>query len=148
MTACNVFTQQEPDAAHSKLEQLPDVTLQRITRAAALKNLKETILMLAKEKGYTAAGIKSALDANEFKFSDKTIAAVINEEKTVFAKQERHNPGISIAIARRSDEKRRRIKIPACRQYVLTSRVQGTLSVRLHLGQNESAKRAFSQPVS
>ncbi|WP_312059971.1 hypothetical protein [Pantoea septica] len=107
MTARNVFTQQEPDAARSKLEQLPDVTLQRITRAAALKNLKETILMLAKEKGYTAADIKSALDANEFKFSEKTIAAVTNE-KTVFAKQDRHNPGISIAIAGRSDEKRRR----------------------------------------
>ena len=80
MAARNVFTQQELDEARSKLEQLPDLTLQRITRAAALENLKETILMLAKEKGYTAADIKSALDAMEFKFSEKAIAAVINED--------------------------------------------------------------------
>jgi len=80
MAVRNVFTQQELDEARSKLEQLPDLTPQRITRAAALENLKETILMLAKEKGYTAADIKSALDAMEFKFSEKAIAAVINED--------------------------------------------------------------------
>lgn len=35
--------------------------------------------MLAKEKGYIAADIKSALDAMKFKFSEKAIAVVINE---------------------------------------------------------------------
>lgn len=80
MPTRNFFTQQEIDEARHMLELLPDLTPQRITRSGALENLKETILMLAKEKGYTAADIKSALDGMEFKFSEKAIAAVINED--------------------------------------------------------------------
>ncbi len=36
--------------------------------------------MLPKEKGYTNANINSALNAMEFSFIEKAIAAVINEE--------------------------------------------------------------------
>lgn len=79
MATRSFFTQQEIDEARRKLENLPDLTPQRITRTGALENLKETILLLANEKGYTAADIKSALDAMEFKFSEKAIASVINE---------------------------------------------------------------------
>lgn len=79
MAARNVFTQQELDEARRKLENLPDLTHQRITREGALENLKDTILVLAKEKGYTVADIKSALDAMNFRFSEKAISAVVNE---------------------------------------------------------------------
>ncbi|MBY4841296.1 hypothetical protein [Pantoea sp. DY-5] len=79
MAVRNVFTQKQLDEAREKLENLPDLTPQRITREAALENLKDTILMLAKEKGYTVADIKSALDSMEFRFSEKAISAVINE---------------------------------------------------------------------
>lgn len=79
MAARNVFTQQELDEARRKLENLPDLTPQRITREGALENLKDTILVLAKEKGYTVADIKSALDAMNFRFSEKAISAVVNE---------------------------------------------------------------------
>ncbi|ORM71472.1 hypothetical protein HA48_15510 [Pantoea wallisii] len=79
MAARNVFTQQELDEARRKLENLPDLTSQRITREGALENLKDTILVLAKEKGYTVADIKSALDAMNFRFSEKAISAVVNE---------------------------------------------------------------------
>lgn len=79
MAVRNIFTQEQLDEARKKLENLPDLTPQRITRDAALENLKETILVLAKEKGYTVADIKSALDAMEFRFSEKAISAVVNE---------------------------------------------------------------------
>lgn len=79
MAVRNVFTQEQLDEARTKLENLPDLTPQRITREGALENLKDTILVLAKEKGYTVADIKSALDAMEFRFSEKAIAAVVNE---------------------------------------------------------------------
>lgn len=79
MAVRNVFTQEQLDEARRKLENLPDLTPQRITREGALENLKDTILVLAKEKGYTVADIKSALDAMEFRFSEKAISAVVNE---------------------------------------------------------------------
>lgn len=79
MAVRNIFTQEQLDEARAKLENLPDLTPQRITREGALENLKDTILVLAKEKGYTVADIKSALDAMEFRFSEKAISAVINE---------------------------------------------------------------------
>ncbi|MFV9671375.1 hypothetical protein ACNY68_20555 [Pantoea sp. KXB25] len=79
MAARNVFTQEQLDEARKKLESLPDLTPQRITREAALENLKDTIMVLSKEKGYTVADIKSALDAMEFRFSEKAISAVLNE---------------------------------------------------------------------
>lgn len=79
MAGRNVFTQEQLDEARSKLENLPDLTPQRITREGALENLKDSILVLAKEKGYTVADIKSVLDTMEFRFSEKAISAVINE---------------------------------------------------------------------
>lgn len=79
MAVRNLFTQEQLDEARRKLENLPDLTPQRITRDAALESLKDTILVLAKEKGYTVADIKSALDAMEFRFSEKAISAVVNE---------------------------------------------------------------------
>ncbi|CBJ48240.1 hypothetical protein [Erwinia amylovora] len=79
MAVRNVFTQEQLDEARRNLENLPDLTPQRITREGALENLKDTILVLAKEKGYTVADIKSALDAMEFRFSEKAISAVVNE---------------------------------------------------------------------
>ncbi|PIJ56669.1 hypothetical protein BOM23_15535 [Erwinia sp. OLMDLW33] len=79
MAVRNIFTQEQLDEARRKLENLPDLTPQRITREGALENLKDTILVLAKKKGYTVADIKSVLDAMEFRFSEKAISAVVNE---------------------------------------------------------------------
>lgn len=79
MAVRNVFTQEQLDEARLKLENLPDLTPQRITRDGALEKLKDSILVLAKEKGYTVSDIKSVLDEMEFRFSEKAISAVINE---------------------------------------------------------------------
>lgn len=89
MAARNVYTQEQLDEARRKLENLPDLTPQRITREAALENLKDTILVLAKEKGYTVADIKAALDAMEFRFSEKAISSVINDSNGKKKRQSR-----------------------------------------------------------
>lgn len=96
MTGRNFFTQQELDEARSKLENLPDLTPQRITRAGALENLRETILMLAKEKGYTASDIKAVLDNMKFRFSEKSISAVINEDGGKKKRQVRRQEPVQI----------------------------------------------------
>ena len=78
MTTRKFFTQQELDEAKNQLENLPDLSRNRITREGAIEHLKETILMLAKERGYSVADIKSSLDAMKFNFSAKAISGVIN----------------------------------------------------------------------
>jgi len=45
-----------------------------------LEHLKETILMLSREKGYSSEDIKSAMDAMNFNFSKKSIADNIKKE--------------------------------------------------------------------
>lgn len=80
MATRKFFTQQELDEAKSKLENLPDLSRNRITQDGAIEHLKETILMLAKDKGYSVADIKSALDSMKFNFSAKSISAVITDD--------------------------------------------------------------------
>lgn len=81
MVSKKYFTQSEIDAAKLKLEDLPDLSPQRITRNEALNELKDTILMLAREKGYSPSDIKSALDSMAFRFSEKSITEIINESE-------------------------------------------------------------------
>nr|WP_246873551.1 hypothetical protein [Pantoea ananatis] len=61
------------------MENLPDLSPKRITRNEALDSLRETILMLAKEKGYNAKDIKSVLDGMQFGFSERAISDVLKD---------------------------------------------------------------------
>jgi hypothetical protein len=79
MAGQQFFTQEQIEAAKQQLENLPDLSPKRITRNEALENLRTTILMLAKEKGYTVKDIKSALDAMKFGFSERAISDVLKE---------------------------------------------------------------------
>lgn len=79
MAGQQFFTQEQIEAAKQQLENLPDLSPKRITRNEALENLRSTILMLAKEKGYTVKDIKSALDAMHFGFSERAISEVIKD---------------------------------------------------------------------
>ncbi|WP_205954649.1 hypothetical protein [Pantoea stewartii] len=72
-------TQEQINETKSRLENVPDLSPTRITRNEALDSLRGTILMLAKEKGYNAKDIKSALDDMQFGFSEKAISDVIKE---------------------------------------------------------------------
>lgn len=96
MAAGSFFTQEQLDEARRKLENLPDLTPQRITREGALENLKDTIITLAKEKGYTVADIKSALDAMEFRFSEKAISGVISDGSGKKKRQTRKSETVHI----------------------------------------------------
>lgn len=74
------FTQQQIDEARAKLESLPDLSPSRMTKHDALENLRATILVMAKEKGYTVRDIKSALDSMKFVFSERAISELIRED--------------------------------------------------------------------
>lgn len=80
MVSQQFFTQQQIEEAKSKLENLPDLSPSRITRNDALENLRSTILVMAKEKGYTVKDIKSALDSMKFVFSERSISDIIRED--------------------------------------------------------------------
>jgi len=49
------------------------------TRRDVLEHFKETILMLSREKGYSSEDIKSAMDAMNFNFSEKSIGDIIRK---------------------------------------------------------------------
>lgn len=80
MAARRFFTQKEVDDVKENLEKLPDLSSQRMTRKDVLEHLKETIVMLSREKGYGTEDIKSAMDAMNFNFSEKSIADIIRKE--------------------------------------------------------------------
>ncbi|QIE99886.1 mobilization protein MobC (plasmid) [Pantoea stewartii] len=79
MATQQFFTQEQIDEAKSRLENLPDLSPKRITRNEVLESLRGTILMLAKEKGYNAKDIKSALDEMQFGFSERAISDVLKD---------------------------------------------------------------------
>ncbi|MDE8558969.1 hypothetical protein [Pantoea vagans] len=79
MATQQFFTQEQIEEAKLKLENLPDLSPKRITRNEALDSLRETILMLAKEKGYNAKDIKSVLDGMQFGFSERAISDVLKD---------------------------------------------------------------------
>lgn len=62
MAATAFYTQQQLSDAKIALDNLPDLTPDRLTRSNVLSSLKEQILTLHRQKGYSAADIKSALD--------------------------------------------------------------------------------------
>lgn len=82
MATQQFFTQQQIDEAKSQLENLPDLSPTRITRNDALENLRATILMLGKEKGYTAKDIKSVLDSMKFVFSERSITEILKDDES------------------------------------------------------------------
>lgn len=82
MATQQFFTQQQIEEAKTRLENLPDLSPTRITRNDALENLRSTILMLAKEKGYTVKDIKSALDSMKFVFSERSISEILKEDES------------------------------------------------------------------
>ena len=77
MAANTFYTQVQLEKAKATLENLPDLTPDRLTRADILESLKEQILTLYTQKGYSAADIKSALDAAGIKVGLKAIQEAI-----------------------------------------------------------------------
>ncbi|MBC3219692.1 hypothetical protein [Serratia fonticola] len=81
MAGTKFYTRDQLEEAKLALECLPDLTPNKISRAELLDSLKESIITLAKSKGYTAAEIKSALQAVNISVSEKAILDVIRASK-------------------------------------------------------------------
>ncbi len=75
------FTTEQLELAKNKLDELPDLTADKITRSDALEKLKSSIITLANDKGYSAAEIKSALADVGMLLSEKSISELIRSEK-------------------------------------------------------------------
>lgn len=81
MAVKKYFTQEQVSAALDKLKQLPDLKPDKMTKEDVINSLKDEIVTLSTQKGYTAAEIKSALDAVGVAVSEKSIAEVIAKTK-------------------------------------------------------------------
>lgn len=73
------FTQDQIETAKLTLAELPDLTPNRITRDEMLSSLSEDIVTLSTKKGYSAAGIKKALEKVDILVSEKAISDVLKQ---------------------------------------------------------------------
>ncbi|AVF38187.1 molybdopterin-guanine dinucleotide biosynthesis protein MobC [Rahnella sikkimica] len=83
------FTQEQLNLAKQKLEALPDLSPNRISRDDLLSSLSKDIVMLSTQKGYSAADIKSALELVDIRITEKAIQEVIRKEKLNSPKKSR-----------------------------------------------------------
>lgn len=79
--AKKTFTQQELDQARQALEDLPDLSRQKISQADMLASLKEQIVLLSSSKGYSVAEIKAALSSVGVDVTTKAIADMVATRK-------------------------------------------------------------------
>ncbi|CNG48734.1 mobilization protein MobC [Yersinia enterocolitica] len=77
MAAKNHYSTEQLELAKVQLSELPDLRTERLTGKEVLAGLKEQILILATQKGYTAKDIKSALESCEIVVSERAIQEAI-----------------------------------------------------------------------
>jgi len=91
MAGTKFYTQDQLEEAKLALESLPDLTPNKIIRTELLESLKESIITLARSKGYTASEIKSALQTVDISVSEKAISDIIRATKPTAKKRGRSN---------------------------------------------------------
>lgn len=75
------YSADDVELAKAALEELPDLTKTRLTKASVLDELKPQIVMLAESKGYSAEDIKSALETVGITVGLKSIRDMISARK-------------------------------------------------------------------
>lgn len=75
------YSMEDIELAKSSLDELPDLTLTRLTKTDALEKLKETIVELANKKGYSVEEIRSALMSVGLTASVKAIRDMLSSQK-------------------------------------------------------------------
>lgn len=93
MAVQKFFTQEQLTVAKQQLESLPDLSPNRISRDDMLAEISTEIVMLANQKGYSAADIKSALQTVGIHFSEKVILNVIRAAKSSAPRRTRKSSG-------------------------------------------------------
>lgn len=75
------FTSEEVELAKLSLDELPDLTEKRLTKSVVLEKLKDQIILLSGQKGYSIEDIRSALDGVGIQTSVKAIREILSSQK-------------------------------------------------------------------
>lgn len=75
------FTSEDVELAKSALDELPDLTEKRLTKSDVLEKLKDQIIMLSGQKGYSVEDIRSALESVGIQTSVKAIREILSSQK-------------------------------------------------------------------
>lgn len=81
MARTTTFTQAQLDAAKASLEELPDLSREKLGKAEVMESLKEQIVTLSNAKGYSHTEIKSALAGLGISVSTAAISELITGKK-------------------------------------------------------------------
>lgn len=81
MAKQKTYTQTELDSAKQLLADLPDLSRNKIGQAEALQQLKDQIIILSSQKGYTVPEIREALDSVGIKATAKAIGDLVAVRK-------------------------------------------------------------------
>lgn len=75
------FTSEDVEVAKLALDDLPDLTEKRLTKSDVLDKLKDQIVLLSGQKGYSVEDIRSALETVGIQTSVKAIREILNAQK-------------------------------------------------------------------
>lgn len=75
------FTSEDVELAKTALDELPDLTEKRLTKSDVLEKLKDQIILLSGQKGYSIDDIRSALEGVGIQASVKSIREIVNSHK-------------------------------------------------------------------
>lgn len=81
MAKQKIYTQAELDSAKQLLADLPDLSRNKIGQAEALEQLKDQIIVLSGQKGYSVPEIREALDSVGVKTTAKAISDLLAVRK-------------------------------------------------------------------
>lgn len=75
------YSTEDVELAKSALDDLPDLTPNRLTKTDVLEQLKGKIIELANNKGYSVEDIRSALESAGIQTSVKAIREILSSAK-------------------------------------------------------------------
>lgn len=75
------YSTEDVELAKSSLDDLPDLTKNRLTKTDVLEQLKDKIIELANSKGYSIEDIRSALESAGIPTGIKAIREILNSRK-------------------------------------------------------------------
>ncbi|MBX8493149.1 hypothetical protein K5D42_25090 [Pseudomonas cichorii] len=81
MAKKKIFTQHELDEARKKLDEMPDISHNKISESEFIESLKAQIVSLAQTKGYDNAEIRNVLSEIGLIVTSKRIDEIINGSK-------------------------------------------------------------------
>lgn len=130
MAAKNFYTHDQIELAKMKLDELPDLSKDKISSKDALESLNAQIVALATQKGYSAKEIKSALETCEIVVSERAIRDLLSASSGSKKKAVGKNKKTSINLkTSRLSHRLRNGSIPLCNRMAIKSRASTLLSL-------------------